>query len=236
MQFGTLRDGRKRRDYAAVETRWRLCGTRYQRKLIVSDDPCHLRDADAHPEESKCRMQQFLEGFRADDGVTFVSVCESARPTLDRWLRAHGCASDSIDDILQAAFLTAWLKRRAFCGRGSVVGWLLRIARSELNRVRRHDLKNELKLSGDWQQPLSATHDLLDDIRRFLDTGGDDCLQHALQSLTPRQRDAVLLYYYCNYSAREIGNALRCGENGAKSLLHRSRARMKRFLGPALAL
>jgi RNA polymerase sigma-70 factor (ECF subfamily) len=178
--------------------------------------------------------QSFLEQFRADDGTMFGIVCGAARPVLARWLRARGLPEDSIDDVLQAAFLSAWVRRRAYGGRGSVVGWLLRIARSEGNRLRRCELKNTLTGAGGWD-PAAPLDDADDDaIRRFLDTGGDEQLSIALRSLTPRQRDAVTMYYYHDYSTRQIGDALRCGENGAKSLLHRSRQRIRRALAPAL--
>ena len=191
------------------------------------------RSSEARLEPPGPPTQQFLEQFRADDGAVFGVVCDSARPMLTRWLRAHGAPHDSIDDILQAAFLSAWVKRHTFGGRGSVVGWLLRIARSEGKQLRRCEHKSDSASTVDWHASAYAD-DLVDDIRTFLDAGGDERLDDVLRSLTPRQRDAVTLYYYHNYSAREIGDALKCGENGAKSLLHRSRQRIKRALAPAL--
>ncbi|MEU8076503.1 sigma-70 family RNA polymerase sigma factor [Catellatospora citrea] len=53
----------------------------------------------------------------------------------------------------------------------------------------------------------------------------------ALRRLRPRQRAAVFLRYYLDLPESEIAEALGCRLGTVKSLLHRSLATMKEFLG-----
>ncbi len=60
-------------------------------------------------------------------------------------------------------------------------------------------------------------------------------VQRAIQSLAPRQRMAIGLWAYHDFSVAEIADALQIERNAADQLLHRAKARLKHTLESAHA-
>lgn len=56
-------------------------------------------------------------------------------------------------------------------------------------------------------------------------------LVRALKKLTPHQRAAVVLHYYCGYSVREIADILASSASAIGVHLYRARNRLRRELG-----
>ncbi len=57
-------------------------------------------------------------------------------------------------------------------------------------------------------------------------------LRHALQRLSGRQREAVVLHYYLGFRVEEIASMLGCAEGSVKSHLSRGRSQLNQFLTP----
>jgi len=60
-------------------------------------------------------------------------------------------------------------------------------------------------------------------------------VQRALQALAPRQRMAISLWAYHDFTALEIADAMQIERNAADQLLHRAKARLKQILEPEYA-
>ena len=56
-------------------------------------------------------------------------------------------------------------------------------------------------------------------------------MEHALQQLSPEQRDIILLRYYFGYPYSEIAKAMEIDENAARTRVHRIRQKLKTVLG-----
>ena len=55
----------------------------------------------------------------------------------------------------------------------------------------------------------------------------DDTLARAVMDLPPKYRSVVTLYYYQEWSAREIAKALGCSENAVRMRMSRARGMLK---------
>jgi RNA polymerase sigma-70 factor (ECF subfamily) len=93
--------------------------------------------------------EPLAERARGGDTAAFAVLVKRHEARVRRFLRrASGHAAD---DIAQEAFLKAWQRRGAWDGRGSYVGWLLRIAwttfldfeRTDRRRAAREQHENE---------------------------------------------------------------------------------------------
>ena len=59
----------------------------------------------------------------------------------------------------------------------------------------------------------------------------DSTVYDAVMKLPEKYRTAIHLYYYEDYSVREIAEAMRSTESTVKSWLHRARGMLKEELG-----
>jgi RNA polymerase sigma factor (sigma-70 family) len=138
---------------------------------------------------------------------------------------------DQAGDILQHVFLQLYLSTPTLRVGKSVKPWLFRVARNgcldELRR-KRPLLFSELKAPGhgDEDEPspvemLPDTSPLPQDVVEQHDT--QQALRRAIQTLSPKMRQVVLLRYEGQLSFAEIGQTLTIPEATAKSYFLRSK-------------
>ncbi len=123
------------------------------------------------------------------------------------------------DDLAQDTFLLAWRKLASFRGDGSFVGWLLRIAWTNfLQAKRRGDRYREVVESAAREAPPAATlqpPDEATDLDRLLAVLGED------------ERAIMILSYGCGLSHREIGEATGQPVGTIKSIIFRSKEKIR---------
>ena len=138
---------------------------------------------------------------------------------------------DQAGDILQHVFLQLYLSTPTLRVGKSVKPWLFRVARNRcLDELRRKRplLFSELKTPGhgDEDEPslvemLPDTSPLPQDVVEQHDT--QRALRQAIQTLSPKMRQVVLLRYVGQLSFAEIGQTLTIPEATAKSYFLRSK-------------
>ena len=133
---------------------------------------------------------------------------------------------DSAMDVTQITFLKVHERLGDWRQEGDLKNWIARIAANEsLNLVRsrkRHPttpLEDDLFLQSDptQEQQIDA-----------LETR--EALHRSLESLTPRQRLAVVLRYFQGMSTRQISTALACSEGTARNILFRGLRQLRTTL------
>jgi RNA polymerase sigma-70 factor (ECF subfamily) len=143
---------------------------------------------------------------------------------LFRYLRYLGAADREVaEELVQDVFVAAWHGPMPPEDRpGRQAAWLRGVARNKFLmhcRSRRRDARQVT--AGALEQAESvwvgAGQDDARDVRRA-------ALRECLDLLTTRQRQAVELRYGRTASRSDIATRLRMTENGAKSLLQRTRA------------
>ena len=158
--------------------------------------------------------------------VEFETAYVEHRERVYRYLRAMAASDDEALDLTATTFERAWaaFHRRPAVG-ADVTPWLLRIARNaaidDLRKrrralpiwlVRRHDDR-----AGDEDEPEASA--LRADERRQV--------RRSLDRLPALQRDAVVLRFGAELTAREIGVVLGRSEEAAQKLVSRGLARLK---------
>lgn len=132
-------------------------------------------------------------------------------------LRATG-SPDLAEDVVQQAWMSAWLHLPGFRGESSVRTWLYRIVLSTaLNALRRRRRTTPLE---DVDEPVDPHRTDAEAERRERARE----VRHAVAQLPERQRDAVVLRDLEGLSYEEVAAALGCSVSSVKSALHRGRA------------
>jgi RNA polymerase sigma-70 factor, ECF subfamily len=184
-----------------------------------------MRDLDS---DAKERIARCLEGDRA----AWDGLFESRRPllaeTIRRTLRRYDAPADggTVDDLIQDVWLSLvkndFAALRRFDPEGVFASYLIAIAVhrtiDHLHRERR------LGVSVEGAREALRADDLLP-VRADL-----DLVERALAELSHRERLALRLFYWQEVSTDGIGRMLGLPPGSVRSLLARSRDRMKEIL------
>jgi RNA polymerase sigma-70 factor (ECF subfamily) len=174
----------------------------------------------------------------ADDEVVLARLLGREEAVLREVIATHGPAvfgtakrvlldASWAEEVAQDTFVALWRRPGAFDPvRGSLRAFLLGVARNKAVDVVRRETRLRRKA---------------DDIMREQETVGpapldaaDDraAVQHAIQTLTEPQRQAILLAYFGGFTYREVAEELDIPEGTAKSRLRDGLMKMRQVLGP----
>ena len=151
------------------------------------------------------------------DGAGFV---EWVRPHLTAMARLAGrlAVGADRDDIVQESLARAWSKRGQYdATRGTASAWLLAITADQARKAARR-----LRPAGEFDEQEGPVS------RPDLDARMD--VDHALTSLSARQRLAVDCYYFADLSIADTAAVMGCSEGTVKSTLSDARARLRTLL------
>ncbi len=126
---------------------------------------------------------------------------------------------DRAQDVVQTAFVNAWLKLATFSGRVPFEAWFYRI----VVNVAIQDLRKRAERT----EPLTEGHDVAQ-----TDPSGDEAerVRFALVRMKPNEALALNLHYLDGFSIREITTITGWTEANAKVILHRARESLRRLL------
>jgi RNA polymerase sigma-70 factor (ECF subfamily) len=123
------------------------------------------------------------------------------------------------DDLAQDAFLHAWDKLHTYSGKGTFIGWLLKVAYTTFLQSKRRsnrygEILDEIG-QVDNSQVVEDSHEV-SDLDRFLAV------------LTDEERAIMILSYACGLSHREIGDAANLPVGTVKSIIFRGKEKIRK--------
>ncbi len=153
------------------------------------------------------------------------------------------------EDVVQDSFLLAYQGMARFRPGSAFAPWFYRIVTNTARqRRRRAAVRHELIV--DWQshdgEDTSACQVAIAALPRDGDPQIDPALytEHmeerkdvllALAALTRKQREAVVLRYYCGYSDQELASILGCRESTARQRLHSGLVALRQIIAQRFA-
>jgi len=168
----------------------------------------------------------------AGDAAAFIHLYERHRAAIFRFSYRLTGSVEVAEDITHDCFLSLIRKPDNFqADRATLRTYLLSAARNlwmkQLRSLAREGTLDELdehRLIAPDREPL---HRLLDDELSVR-------VQHAVSSLPPLQREALVLFEYEGLALSEIASLIGTDVGAVKSRLHRARERLRNILGPYL--
>lgn len=124
------------------------------------------------------------------------------------------------DDLAQDCFLHAWNKLGTYTGKGSFIGWLLKVAYTTFLQAKRKssrygEVLGELRVANEADDSQSTQGDELPDLDKLLAV------------LEEQERAIMILGYGCGLSHYEIGEATGLPVGTVKSHIHRSKEKIR---------
>ena len=113
---------------------------------------------------------------------------------------------------------------KSFC---HLKAWLLRVARNECNDYHRTFWNKNVSIGLDREKLERVKNDSVNKIQFDSDT---ENLVKALRKLSLKYREVLVLYYYQEYSTKEISDILQLSVNTVKSRLQRGREKLAKII------
>lgn len=181
---------------------------------------------------------------RDDDASAFAELVARYEPRLVRLMRTIGPRGDLAEDLAQETFMRVFRARKNYEAGAKFSTWLFTIAgnvarNSARSLGRRHEV-NEVDAptgdsgSSDPRMLASAAVDAsgLMPTRIVEGTERAAIVRAAVESLSERQRMAMMLSRFENMSYVEIAETMGLTTKAVKSLLSRARVNLKEILEP----
>ena len=125
------------------------------------------------------------------------------------------------DDLAQDCFMHAWDKLQTYSGRGSFIGWLLKVAYTTFLQSRRKskryaEILEQVGHATESEGPAYVSQpDEIGDLERFLAVLSDE------------ERAIMVMSYACGLSHREIGESMAMPVGTVKSVIFRGKEKIR---------
>lgn len=161
----------------------------------------------------------------SQDTAAFGELIRRHQSQVRNFLRKLAADPVEADDLSQEAFLHAWDKLQTYSGRGSFIGWLLKVAyttflQSKRKSKRYSEVLNEVGYVAEQQsRSYTQTADEVSDLDKLLAV------------LTEEERAIMVMSYACGLSHREIGDATGLPVGSVKSIIFRGKDKIRTNFG-----
>jgi RNA polymerase sigma-70 factor (ECF subfamily) len=172
---------------------------------------------------------QVIRRAKEGDPSAFAELVESHQQRLYRFLLRTTNQPELAEDAVQDAFVRVLKNIDRFDERYRFSTWLFTIAR----RLLLNSLQKKRPVNaGDWLEAASSG------VMQFSQETDDpserefaaEILDGAMESLTPHQREIVILYHHKGKTVHQVAEHLGMPEGTIKSHLHRARRRMRDWM------
>ena len=155
------------------------------------------------------------------DAAAFGELVRRHQSHVRNFLRKLSGDFTAADDLAQDCFMHAWDKLHTYSGRGSFIGWLLKVAYTTFLQSKRKSKRYAeiLEQVGHVTEAESRTHamqaDEVTDLDRFLAV------------LSEEERAVMVMSYACGLSHREISEATAMPVGTVKSVIFRGKEKIR---------
>lgn len=171
------------------------------------------RDAEDH--------QLVARVVSANDTDAFGELIRRHQSQVRNFLRRLASDVTLADDLAQDCFMHAWDKLQTYSGRGSFIGWLLKVAYTTFLQSKRRTKRYSevLKQAGHVADAQSRSYTVPVDELTDLDK--------LLAVLTEEERAVIIMSYACGLSHREISEATEQPVGTIKSIIFRGKEKIR---------
>ena len=157
----------------------------------------------------------------ANDTGAFGELIRRHQSHVRNFLRKLTGDAEAADDLAQDCFMHAWDKLRTYSGRGSFIGWLLKVAYTTFLQSKRKSKR--------YAEILEQAGQAADIEGRAYTQAADEVtdLDKLLAVLTEEERAVFVMSYACGLSHREISEATDQPVGTIKSIIFRGKEKIR---------
>ncbi len=155
------------------------------------------------------------------EGAEYMQIVHEYLDTVYRVALSSSKNPHDAEDIVQSTFLKLLEGNREFRDEEHIRRWLIRVTINEAKSLWRSF----------WRKKVISLEETLEEPKFFEPEKSE--LFWAVQKLPPRYREVTYLYYYEEYSIKEIAKLLRISETAIQTRLMRAREKLRQQLKEA---
>lgn len=161
----------------------------------------------------------------ADDTAAFGELIRRHQSQVRNFLRKLAKDPVAADDLAQDCFMHAWDKLTSYSGRGSFIGWLLKVAYTTFLQSKRKSKR--------YAEVIEEAGHVADAESRSYTSPTEyvSDLDMLLAVLTEQERVIMVMSYACGLSHREISDATEQPVGTVKSIIFRSKEKIRTRFG-----
>ena len=183
-----------------------------------------IHGAVAIAQSAAARDDQYLVALAvgSQDTAAFGELIRRHQSQVRNFLRKLTAGSVAeADDLAQECFLHAWDKLQTYSGRGSFIGWLLKVAYTTFLQSKRKSKR--------YAEVLDEAGHVADLESRSYTQDSEEVsdLEKLLAVLTDEERAIMVMAYACGLSHREIGEATGLPVGTVKSVIFRGKEKIR---------
>lgn len=148
-------------------------------------------------------VQELIERYQGNLFVAAFQICKNR---------------EDAEDVVQDTFLQYHLSKKEYESEEHIRAWLLRVA---INKAKNVNLTF-------WRRNKQSLEDYMEDLT--FETKEDSDLFEAVLALPEKYRMVIHLFYYEDYSVKEIAGVLKVSESNVKVRLSRGREMLRETL------
>lgn len=157
----------------------------------------------------------------SQDTAAFGELVRRHQSHVRNFLRKLSGDYTLADDLAQDSFIHAWEKLQTYSGRGSFIGWLLKVAYTTFLQSKRKSKR--------YAEIIHSAGHVADQESRSQVLPDDEItdLEKFLAVLTEEERAIMVMSYACGLSHREIGDATDLPVGTVKSVIFRGKEKIR---------
>ncbi len=154
------------------------------------------------------------------DSRAFGELVRRHQSHVRNFLRRLARDPDLADDLAQDTFVHAWDRLHTYSGKGTFIGWLLKVAYTTFLQSKRRfsrygEILQSVQADAKAGEAATAVREELGDLDRLLGVLAED------------ERVAMIMSYAFGLSHREIGDALSLPVGTVKSIIYRGKEKIR---------
>ncbi len=174
-----------------------------------------------HPATSSDDQYLVALAVSSQDTAAFGELIRRHQSQVRNFLRKLTANPVEADDLSQEAFLHAWDKLQTYSGRGSFIGWLLKVAYTTFLQSKRKSKRYAEVLNEAGHVADLESKSYTQDSEEVSD------LDKLLAVLTEEERAIMVMSYACGLSHREISEATGQPVGTVKSIIFRAKEKIR---------
>jgi RNA polymerase sigma-70 factor, ECF subfamily len=172
------------------------------------------------------KERELTERAKKSDEAAFEDLVRAHQKKLYNFIYRLCENHDDAAEITQRAFVKAYFSLRNFRGDSLFRTWLFRIALNTFRNHMRDEGRRKHQTLDGWDPPAGEKT-----FSMMVQKEERKKLAEAVETLPPRQREAVVLRVHEEYSFREVAGIMGCSVGAAKASYHQGVKKLKEAIG-----
>ena len=159
-------------------------------------------------------------------GMSYEEVIEKYSDYITRMCVVWTQNEEAAKDCFQNTFIKLYKCSKTFNDSEHLKAWLLRVARNECNDYHKSFWNKNVSVGLDKEKLENVHKDSGNSMRELQYDSDTEILINALRRIPLKYREILVLYYYQEYTTKEISDILQLSVNTVKSRLRRGREKL----------